>query len=168
MFAPFKLRDLTLSNRIVVSPMAQYKANDGAPNDWHFVHYAERAKGGAGLVYTEMTCVSADGRITPGCPGLYAPEHEAQWKRLTSFIHAETEAKICCQIGHSGRKGSTQLGWEVMDAPLIDGNWPTVSASSIAWSNKNVAPQEIDSLQMDEVCEQFVMATKWQSVQALI
>lgn len=160
MFAPFKLRDLTLSNRIVVSPMAQYKSDGGAPTDWHFVHYAERAKGGAGLVYTEMTCVSADGRITPGCPGLYAPEHEAQWKRLTSFIHAETEAKICCQIGHSGRKGSTQLGWEVMDAPLIEGNWPTVSASSIAWSNKNVAPQEINSLQMDEVCEQFVMATR--------
>ena len=160
MFAPFKLRDLKLDNRIVVSPMAQYKALDGAPTDWHFIHYAERAKGGAGLVYTEMTCVSADGRITPGCPGLYAPEHEAEWTRLTSFIHTETEAKICCQIGHSGRKGSTQVGWEVMDAPLLEGNWPTVSASAIAWSNKNVAPQEIDRLQMDEVCEQFVAATK--------
>ena len=101
---------MTLKNRIVVSPMAQYKAIDGCPTDWHFVHYAERAKGGAGLVYTEMTCVSADGRITPGCPGLYAPEHEAAWQRLTAFVHAETDAKICCQIGHAGRKGSTWAG----------------------------------------------------------
>jgi 2,4-dienoyl-CoA reductase-like NADH-dependent reductase (Old Yellow Enzyme family) len=100
---------MELKNRIVVSPMAQYKAVDGCPTDWHFVHYAERAKGGAGLVYTEMTCVSPEGRITPGCPGLYAPEHEAAWKRLVDFVHAETTAKICCQIGHSGRKGSTQL-----------------------------------------------------------
>ena len=105
MFAPFRLRDMALANRIVVSPMAQYKAVEGCPTDWHFVHYAERAKGGAGLVYTEMTCVSPEGRITPGCPGLYTPEHEAAWRRLVDFVHAETEAKICCQIGHSGRKG---------------------------------------------------------------
>ncbi len=96
---------MALENRIVVSPMAQYKAVDGCPTDWHFVHYAERAKGGAGLVYTEMTCVSPEGRITPGCPGLYAPEHEAAWKRLVDFVHAETQAKICCQIGHSGPQG---------------------------------------------------------------
>ena len=114
MFAPFQLRDLKLKNRVVVSPMAQYKAVDGCPTDWHFVHYAERAKGGAGLVYIEMTCVSPEGRITPGCTGLYAPEHEVAWKRLVDFVHAETEAKICCQIGHSGAKGSTQLGWEEM------------------------------------------------------
>ncbi len=119
MFAPFRLRGLELQNRVVVSPMAQYKAVDGCPTDWHFVHYAERAKGGAGLVYTEMTCVSPEGRITPGCTGLYAPEHEAAWKRLTDFVHAETNAKICCQVGHSGRKGSTQLGWEEIDTPLL-------------------------------------------------
>ena len=128
MFAPFRLRGLELDNRVVVSPMAQYKAVDGCPTDWHFVHYAERAKGGAGLVYTEMTCVSPEGRITPGCTGLYAPEHEAAWKRLTDFVHAETNAKICCQVGHSGRKGSTQLGWEQIDTPLLDGNWPVMSA----------------------------------------
>ncbi|CAN0601255.1 unnamed protein product, partial [Ectocarpus sp. 12 AP-2014] len=106
MFAPYQLRDMTLTNRVVVSPMAQYKAIDGCPTDWHFSHYAERAKGGAGLVYTEMTCVSPTGRITPGCPGLYAPEHEAAWKRLCDFVHGETNAKLCAQIGHSGAKGS--------------------------------------------------------------
>ena len=118
MFAPFQLRDLRLKNRVVVSPMAQYKAVDGCPTDWHFAHYAERAKGGAGLVYIEMTCVSPEGRITPGCTGFYAPEHEVAWKRLVDFVHAETEAKICAQIGHSGAKGSTQLGWQQIDAPL--------------------------------------------------
>ena len=156
MFAPYQLRDMHLENRIVVSPMAQYKAVDGCPTDWHFVHYSERAKGGAGLVYAEMTCISAEGRITPGCPGLYAPEHEAAWRRLTDFVHAETPAKICCQIGHAGRKGSTQLGWEEMDAPLNEGNWPLVSASPIAWSKDNAVPQEITRAQMDTVRDQFV------------
>ena len=118
MFAPFRLRDMRLKNRVVVSPMAQYKAVDGCPTDWHLVHYGERAKGGAGLVCIEMTCVSPEGRITPGCTGMYAPEHEAAWKRIVDFVHAETDAKICCQLGHSGAKGSTQLGWEEMDAPL--------------------------------------------------
>jgi anthraniloyl-CoA monooxygenase len=158
MFAPFRLRDMALVNRIVVSPMAQYKAVDGCPTDWHFVHYAERAKGGAGLVYTEMTCVSADGRITPGCPGLYAPEHEAAWRRLVDFTHAETEAKICCQIGHAGRKGSTQLGWEKMDAPLDAGNWEVRSASAIPWSKDNVVPREMTRADMDRVTAEFVAA----------
>lgn len=160
MFAPYSLRDMTLKNRIVVSPMAQYKAVDGAPTDWHLIHYGERAKGGAGLVFTEMTCVSAEGRITPGCPGLYAPEHEAGWKRLTSFIHAETDTKICCQVGHSGRKGSTQLGWEVMDAPLHDNNWDTVSASAIAWSANNATPREITLDEMAQIKAQFVASAQ--------
>jgi anthraniloyl-CoA monooxygenase len=160
MFQPFTLRAMTVKNRIVVSPMAQYKAVEGCPTDWHFVHYAERAKGGAGLVYTEMTCVSPEGRITPGCPGLYAPEHEVAWKRLVDFVHAETTAKICCQIGHSGRKGSTQLGWEEMDAPLPAGNWETLSASPIPWSPRNPAPREMTRADMDAVREQFVAATR--------
>ena len=159
MFAPLQLRELSLANRIVVSPMAQYKAVDGCPTDWHFAHYAERAKGGAGLVYVEMTCVSPVGRITPGCTGLYAPEHEAAWRRLTDFVHAETEARICCQIGHSGRKGSTQLGWEEMDAPLVDGNWPLLSASEIPWSPQNAVPRAMDRRDMDRVRDQFVAAT---------
>ncbi|MBV6656724.1 MAG: bifunctional salicylyl-CoA 5-hydroxylase/oxidoreductase [Devosiaceae bacterium] len=160
MFAPFKLRDMELKNRIVVSPMAQYKAVDGCPTDWHLIHYGERAKGGAGLVYTEMTCVSADGRITPGCPGLYTPEHEAAWARLTQFVHAETEAKICCQIGHAGRKGSTRIGWEGMDQPLESGNWPLMSASPIAWSDDNAVPQEMTTEQMAAVKDEFVAAAQ--------
>jgi len=160
MFAPFQLREMKLNNRIVVSPMAQYKAVDGCPTDWHLVHYAERAKGGAGLVYTEMTCVSPEGRITPGCPGLYAPEHEAAWQRLTDFVHAETEAKICCQIGHSGRKGSTQLGWEEMDAPLKAGNWDTISASAIPWSENNAVPKAATREDMDQIRDEFVEATR--------
>lgn len=160
MFAPFRLRGMELKNRIVVSPMAQYKAVEGCPTDWHLIHYGERAKGGAGLVYTEMTCVSAEGRISLGCPGLYAPEHEAAWKRLTDFVHGETSAKICCQIGHSGRKGSTQLGWEVMDAPLPDGNWETVSASAIPWSANNPAPREITRAEMDQIRDEFVASAR--------
>ena len=160
MFAPFRLRGMELQNRIVVSPMAQYKAVDGCPTDWHFAHYAERAKGGAGLVYTEMTCVSAHGRISPGCTGLYSPKHEAAWKRLCDFVHAETRARICCQIGHSGRKGSTQLGWEEGDAPLARGNWPVLSASAIPWSPQNQTPREMDRDDMDKVLMQFVKATE--------
>ena len=160
MFAPFRLRDMALQNRIVVSPMAQYRAVDGCPTDWHFVHYAERAKGGAGLVYTEMTCVSAQGRISPGCTGLYTPKHEAAWKRICDFVHAETDAKICCQIGHSGRKGSTQLGWEAGDAPLARGNWPVLSASAIPWTPANQMPKEMDRDDMDKVVLQFIKSTE--------
>jgi anthraniloyl-CoA monooxygenase len=159
-FAPFEMRGMRLKNRIVVSPMAQYKAVDGCPTDWHFVHYAERAKGGAGLVFTEMTCVSPEGRITPGCPGLYAPEHEAAWKRLVDFVHAETSAKICCQIGHSGRKGSTCVGWVEDNRPLPEGNWPVISASAIPWSARNQVPKAMDRADMDRVKGEFVSATR--------
>ncbi|KJZ30595.1 salicylyl-CoA 5-hydroxylase [Paracoccus sp. S4493] len=159
-FAPFRLRDMALKNRIVVSPMAQYKAQDGCPTDWHLVHYGERAKGGAGLVFTEMTCVSPEGRITPGCPGLYAPEHQAAWRRITDFVHAETDARICCQIGHSGRKGSTRIGWEGMDQPLAEGNWPIMAASALPWSDGNAVPQEMTRADMEAVTAQFVAATR--------
>ncbi|MCC5779974.1 bifunctional salicylyl-CoA 5-hydroxylase/oxidoreductase [Nitratireductor sp. B36] len=160
MFAPYKLRGLTLKNRVVVSPMAQYKAVDGCPTDWHMVHYCERAKGGAGLVYIEMTCVSPEGRITPGCPGFYKPEHEAAWTRIVDFVHRETDAKICAQIGHSGPKGSTQLGWEEMDAPLKEGNWPLLAASDVSWSEKNQTPKAMDRADMDMVRDQFVSAAE--------
>ncbi|QTP55893.1 bifunctional salicylyl-CoA 5-hydroxylase/oxidoreductase [Billgrantia sulfidoxydans] len=160
MFAPYRLRDMQLVNRVVVSPMAQYKAVDGSPTDWHFVHYAERAKGGAGLVYTEMTCVSPEGRITPGCPGLYAPEHEAAWKRLCDFVHAETPARLCAQIGHSGPKGSTQLGWQEMDAPLAEGNWPILAASAVPWSPRNQVPRPMTRADMDRVRDEFVAAAQ--------
>lgn len=160
MFAPYSLRGMTLGNRVVVSPMAQYKAVDGCPTDWHLVHYGERAKGGAGLVFTEMTCVSAEGRITPGCTGMYTPEHEAAWRRLVEFIHSETSAKVCCQLGHSGAKGSTQVGWEEMDAPLPDGNWPLLAASDIAWSPRNQTPKPMDRADMDKVRDQFVASAQ--------
>ncbi len=160
MFAPLRLRGMALKNRVVVSPMAQYKAVDGCPNDWHLVHYGERAKGGAGLVLTEMTCVSPEGRISPGCTGMYAPEHETAWKRIVEFIHSETDCKVCCQLGHSGPKGSTQLGWEDMDAPLRDGNWPLLAASEIRWSPRNQLPKAMDRADMDRVCKQFVAAAQ--------
>jgi anthraniloyl-CoA monooxygenase len=160
MFAPYKLRGMELKNRVVVSPMAQYKAVDGMPTDWHFVHYAERAKGGAGLVYIEMTCVSPEGRITPGCPGFYKPEHEQAWKRIVDFVHTETDAKICAQLGHAGAKGSTQLGWEEGDAPLKDGNWPVMSASETPWAPENQTPKAMTRADMDVVRDQFVASAQ--------
>lgn len=160
MFAPFKLREMELANRVVVSPMAQYKAQGGMPTDWHFVHYAERAKGGAGLVFTEMLCVSMEGRITPGCPCI-GPEQVPEWTRLTNFVHAETNAKICAQIGHSGRKGSTRLAWDGMDQPLADGeNWPLLSASAIPLMDGNVIPMAMERADMDGVRDQFVTAVR--------
>ncbi|UCI07604.1 bifunctional salicylyl-CoA 5-hydroxylase/oxidoreductase [Mesorhizobium sp. B1-1-8] len=160
MFAPFKLRDMAVQNRIVVSPMAQYKAVDGCPTDWHFAHYAERAKGGAGLLYIEMTCVSPEGRITPGCTGFYKPEHEVAWKRLVDFVHAETEARICAQIGHSGAKGSTRVGWQGTDVPLPSGNWPVMAPSAIAWSPQNQVPKAMDRADMDLVRDQFIASAQ--------
>ncbi|MCT4371078.1 bifunctional salicylyl-CoA 5-hydroxylase/oxidoreductase [Yangia mangrovi] len=160
MFAPFKLREMELKNRIVVSPMAQYKATGGMPNDWHFVHYAERAKGGAGLVFTEMLCVSMEGRITPGCPCI-GPEQVPSWKRLTDFVHAETDARICAQIGHAGRKGSTRLAWDGIDKPLAEGeNWPLLSASAIPLMEGNVVPKAMDRADMDMVKAQFVESVR--------
>ena len=160
MFTPFRLRDLQLKNRVVVSPMAQYSAIEGAPTDWHFVHVAERAKGGAGLVFTEMTCVSAQGRITPGCTGMYADAHEQAWKRIVDFVHAETDAKIAMQLGHSGPKGSTQLGWETMDAPLARGNWEIMGPSPIAWSPDNQVPRQMTRDDMRQVEAGFVRAAE--------
>ncbi|MFO1209327.1 MAG: bifunctional salicylyl-CoA 5-hydroxylase/oxidoreductase [Amaricoccus sp.] len=156
MFAPFRLRGLELKNRVVVSPMAQYKAVDGVPTDWHLVHLGERAKGGAGLVYTEMTCVTPEGRISPGCPGTYSPEAEAAWKRIVDFVHAETDAKICLQLGHSGPKGSTELGWVEDNRPLQSGNWPILSVSEVSWSPQNQTPKAMDLADMDRIRDAFV------------
>ncbi|MGR3723443.1 bifunctional salicylyl-CoA 5-hydroxylase/oxidoreductase [Abyssibius alkaniclasticus] len=160
MFAPYRLRDMELKNRIVVSPMAQYKAVDGCPTDWHLVHYGGRATGGAGLVYTEMTCVSAQGRITPGCTGFYAPEHAAAWARIVDFIHTESSAKVCAQLGHAGAKASTQLGWEAIDEPLVRGNWPIIAASAQPWSAGNATPRAMDRADMDRVKAEFVAAAE--------
>jgi 2,4-dienoyl-CoA reductase-like NADH-dependent reductase (Old Yellow Enzyme family) len=134
MFTPFRLRGLTLRNRVVVSPMDMYSATDGLPGDFHLVHLGARALGGAGLVMTEMVCVSAEGRITPGCTGLYTGKQAEAWRRITDFVHARAPGTaIGVQLGHSGRKGSTRLMWEGMDEPLEDGNWPLVAASPIPY-----------------------------------
>jgi anthraniloyl-CoA monooxygenase len=160
MFAPYRLRGMRLDNRVVVSPMAMYSAVDGTPGDFHFVHYGTRALGGAGLLYTEMTCVSAEGRISPGCAGLYAPEHVAAWKRIVDFVHAEGRAKFCLQLGHSGPKGSTKVGWEGYDVPLDSGNWPIMAASDVPWTAHNQVPRPMDRADMDEVIGQFVAAVR--------
>jgi anthraniloyl-CoA monooxygenase len=149
-----------LKNRVVVSPMAQYKAVDGTPTDWHLVHLAERAKGGAGLVVTEMTCVSPEGRITPGCTGMYAPEHEAAWTRIVDFVHAETDARIAIQLGHSGPKGSTRLGWQEMDAPLAEGNWEVMAPSPVPWSPRNQVPRSMTRADMEQVRDEYVAAAQ--------
>jgi anthraniloyl-CoA monooxygenase len=160
MFAPLKLRDMQVENRITVSPMAMYSALDGTPNDFHLVHLGQRAMGGAGLVFTEMTCVSPEGRISPGCTGMWNGEHAAAWKKIVDFCHANSKAKICLQLGHSGAKGSTKLGWEGNDVPLDDGNWPVMSASDVPWSPVNQAPTPMTRADMDAVRDQFVAATR--------
>ncbi|HEX3944579.1 MAG TPA: FAD-dependent monooxygenase [Rhizomicrobium sp.] len=163
MFTPLKLRNLTLTNRVVVSPMAQYSACDGVPNDWHFTHYTSRAMGGAGLLYVEMTCPSPDARISPGCTGLWNDAQESEFKRIADFVHKHSDAKIAMQLGHAGRKGSTQLGWEMADQPLpnSDENWSVYSASPIPYfEGISPAPAELDRATMDRVKADFVQSTE--------
>ncbi len=165
LFSPFALRDMTLANRVVVSPMAQYSAVDGMPNDWHFVHYATRALGGAGLVFVEMTCPSADARITPGCTGLWTRAQAAAWKRIVDFAHRHSDAKLCMQLGHAGRKGSTQVGWERMDDPLDEvlhgPNWGLFAPSPLPYrAGVNAMPRAMTVADMDRVREQFVASTR--------
>lgn len=165
MFAPFKLREMTLQNRVLVSPMAQYMATDGVPDDWHLTHYGSRALGGAGLIFTEMTCPSPDARITPGCTGLWNEDQMLGFKRITNFVHQHSETKICLQLGHAGRKGSTQLGWDRMDYPLEEPaqgtNWPLISASPIAYRDGvNQVPREMSRDDMDRVVADFVHAAQ--------
>ena len=162
MFTPFRLRGMTLENRVVVSPMDQYSAVDGVPTDWHFVHYGSRAVGGAGLVYIEMTCVSPEGRISPGCTGLWNEAQRDAFRRIADFCHANSKARLCMQIGHSGRKGSTQLGWERIDHPLARGNWPLVSASPTPYyAGESQVPREMTRADMDRVRDEFVRAARY-------
>ncbi len=157
-FTPFRLGDLVVVNRIVVSAMCQYMAEDGTPDDWHLVHLGSRAIGGAGLVFTEMTDVSREGRISPGCAGMYRPEHVTAWKRIVDFIHRHSRAKVGLQLGHAGRKGSTKLAWEGMDEPLEEGGWEIMAASSIPYFSHSPVPREMDRGDMDDVRDQFVRA----------
>ncbi len=160
MFTPYRLRDMTLKNRVVVSPMSMYSAKDGLINDFHFVHYGARAMGGAALMYTEMTDVSADGRITPGCAGIYTDEQQAAWARVVDYCHKFSDCKIAMQLGHAGRKGSTRVGWEGYDMPLDDGNWPLIAPSAIKWDDGNQTPREMGPDDFERVLNDFVSATK--------
>jgi anthraniloyl-CoA monooxygenase len=160
MFTPFRLREMSLRNRVVMSPMAMYSAVDGLPDDFHLVHYGARALGGAGLIITEMTCVSPEGRITPGCTGIWSDEQAAAWRRITDFVHRTPEARICMQIGHSGSKGSTRVAWEGIDKPLESGNWPVVAPSDVPYSPDNQVPIALDRAGMDVIRDEFVAAAR--------
>src|SRR3954468_4989041 len=161
MFTPFRLREMTVSNRVVVSPMDMYSAADGTPNDFHLVHLGSRALGGAGLIVTEMTCVSAQGRITTGCTGMYKDEHVPAWRCIVDFVHQHSPAKICLQLGHSGRKGSTKLPWDGAGADeALDKGWEVVAPSAMPHAPKMPMPREMTRAHMEQVCDDFVRATR--------
>lgn len=160
MFTPLRLRNLTLRNRVVVSPMDMYKSADGVPGDFHLVHLGARALGGAGLTMTEMVCVSPRGRITPGCAGLWSDEQEESWRRVAAFVHQQSPtAALGVQLGHAGRKGSTRLMWEGIDDPLPDGNWPLVAPSPLPYRpGVSQTPRELDGAGLAAVREEFTAA----------
>jgi anthraniloyl-CoA monooxygenase len=157
-FQPFRLREMRVENRMTLSPMCQYSAQDGLPGDWHLMHYGSRAIGGPGLIFTEMTCVAPDARITPGCAGIWNDAQQAAWKRIVGFVHENSAAKICLQLGHAGRKGATKLMWEGMDRPLPEGAWPIISASPLPYYPESQVPREMTRADMDRVKAEFVAA----------
>ncbi|MBN9033493.1 MAG: bifunctional salicylyl-CoA 5-hydroxylase/oxidoreductase [Rhizobiales bacterium] len=160
MFTPFTARGVTLANRIVVSPMAMYSATDGLIGDFHMVHLGARAMGGAGLVFAEMTCISPDARITPGCLGLWNDEQAAAWRRVVDFVHGNSHARVGIQIGHAGRKGATKLAWDGIDQPLEEGGWPLISASAIPYLKNSQVPKAMDRADMDRVLADHVRAAE--------
>jgi anthraniloyl-CoA monooxygenase len=160
MFTPFTLRGMTVINRVVVAPMDMYSACDGTPGEFHLVHLGTRAIGGAGLVMTEMTCVAPDARITPACAGMYEPGHVAAWRRIVEFVHRESRAKICLQLGHAGPKGSTRVPWLGEDLPLDTGNWPLIAPSAVKYAPQLPTPREMTRRDMDRVRDQFVAAAR--------
>lgn len=160
MLMPYKVRGLTLKNRILVSPMATYSAVDGVPQDFLLVHLGARALGGAAMVFVEMTSPTPEGRITPACTGLYNDTQQAAFKRIVDFVHTQSSAKIAMQLGHSGPKGSTRVGWEGTDEPLEDGNWPVLGASALPYGEQNQLPAAITRAEMDTLRDQFVDATR--------
>jgi anthraniloyl-CoA monooxygenase len=156
LFQPFHLRNVRLANRVVVSPMCMYSAKEGAPQDFHLVHYGALAMGGAGLMFTEMTCVAADARITHGCTGLWNDAQEAAWARIVDFVHVNSATRICLQLGHAGRKGATKLMWDGMDQPLAEGAWSIISASPLPYFAESQTPREMSRADMDRVRDEFV------------
>jgi anthraniloyl-CoA monooxygenase len=160
LFQPFRLREMEIANRAVVSPMCMYSAKEGVPTDFHLVHYGSRAIGGAGLIFTEMACVSPDARITPGCAGLWNDAQEMSWRRIVDFVHGNSAAKICLQLGHAGRKGATKLMWDGIDRPLDGGGWEVVSASPLPYFPDSQVPRELDRAGMNAVRDSFVAAAE--------
>ena len=161
MFTPFSLRGMTLANRVVISPMCTYSAEEGMPTDFHLVHYGSRGMGGAGLIVTEMTCVAPDARITPGCTGIWNDAQEAAWKRIVDYIHANGNAQVSLQIGHAGRKGSTRLAWDAIDQPLVSGGWSVLAPSPLAYiPGVSPVPKAMDRTDMDRIKAEFVAATR--------
>jgi anthraniloyl-CoA monooxygenase len=160
MFTPFRARGVTLANRVVVSPMAMYSCTDGLPGDFYLVHLGARALGGPGLVFTEMTCVNAGARISPGCAGLWNEAQAAAWQRVVEFVHNHSHAKIGVQLGHAGPKGSTQIGWLAIDEPLPAGNWPLIAASPLAYGANNQVPRAMTEADMAQVTQDFVAAAQ--------
>lgn len=160
LLAPFRLRELELRNRVVVSAMCQYSADDGTPDDWHLVNLGSRAIGGAGLVMSEMTDVSREGRISLGCTGMYTPAHVGAWKRIVDFVHRHSDAAIGMQLGHAGRKASTRLSWEGDNEPLEEGGWPIMAASPVPWFEHSPVPREMTRRDMDEVTAEFRRAAE--------
>ncbi len=158
MFQPFRLREMPIANRVVVSPMCMYSAIDGVPGDFHLVHYGARAMGGAGLIFTEMTCPSADARITPGCTGLWNDEQQAAWKRIVDVTHEHSDARICLQLGHAGRKGASKLMWDGMDRPLADDAWNIIAPSPLPYYPESQTPREMTEADMAKVTADFVTA----------
>jgi anthraniloyl-CoA monooxygenase len=160
LFTPFRVRGLRLENRVVVSPMCQYCAEDGTPDDWHLVHLGSRAVGGAGLVMAEMTNVSPAARISPGCAGLYREDHADAWRRIVDFVHGHSYAKIGIQLGHAGRKGSTRRSWEGDCEPLEEGGWPIVAASAIPYFPHSPVPRAMDEAEMASTLDDYVRAAE--------
>ena len=158
MFQPFKLREMTVENRVALSPMCMYSAEEGMPDDWHLVHLGARALGGAGLIFTEMTDVSADARITSGCAGIYTDEQERGWSRVVDFVHRHSQARICLQLGHAGRKGATKLIWDGMDEPVEKNAWPVIAPSAIPYYPHSQVPRAMTRADMDQVKRNFVAA----------
>ena len=160
LLTPYTVRGITLKNRIVVSPTLLYSSQDGVPGAFHLVHLGSRAMGGAGLLLTEMTAVAPDARMTPGCPGLWNDEQVAAWKRVTDFVHGHSDARIGVQLGHAGRRGSTQVGWDAPDQPLPEGNWPLISASALAYlPGHSQTPREATLDDLARIHDEFVAAT---------
>lgn len=161
LFTPYRVRGLLLKNRVVVSPMCQYSAEDGVPNDWHLVHLGSRAIGGAGLIIAEMTNINPEARISPGCTGLYSPEHVTAWRRITDFVHEHSETSIGVQLGHAGRKGSTRLSWEGDCRPLSDEQcWEIFAASPIPYYPESPVPKAVERSDMDRLVEDYVRSTE--------